>query len=387
MVEDSFKRKIFALKDLGFVGLADIGGRAISSIFWFYIITLMEATEYGLLNYYVGIAGLAQLIAFVGTTNALTVFVSKEIKIQSTFFVISLIGGSACSIVLFLIFQRFDMILFLIMLIISDSVGGVLLGRKQYSTYTRYNLIQKLLLVVLGIGFYHIFGFDGIIYGMSISYLLFIPLFYKFGKETKINFVLLNGKKKFIVTSYLVMLTSGFRRDIDKLIIPAMLGFAALGNFSLAVQVYALLMTVSMSFFKYILPQDASGNQNKKLKKMVILFTVILVIVGIITTPTIISNLFPKYLETTEIIQIMILSVVPATINLMYYSKFTALERNRPVLLTTMVQLTTIALGFIVLGSAFGMIGIAVSFVLSFTASALCGVYLNRIISDSNVEN
>ena len=104
MIDDSFKKKVVALKDLGFVGLADIGGRAISAVFWFYIVTLMSATEYGLLNYYVGIASLAQLISLVGTTNALTVFVSKGIKIQSTFFVISLIASSISAIILFVIF-------------------------------------------------------------------------------------------------------------------------------------------------------------------------------------------------------------------------------------------------------------------------------------------
>lgn len=387
MVEDSFKKKIFALKDLGFIGLADIGGRAISAIFWFYIVTLMETAEYGLLNYYVGIASLTQLISLVGTTNALTVFVSKDIKIQSTFFVISLIVSGISSIVLFLIFQRFDMILLLLMLIVSDSVGGVLLGKKHYSAYARYSLIQKLLQVTFGVGFFHMFGFNGIIYGIASSYLLFIPIFYKLGRETKFDVTLIRGKKNFIITNYLVMLTSGFRRDIDKLIIPIILGFAALGNFSLAVQVYTLLMTASMSFFKYILPQDATGNQNKKLKNVVIMFTVILAVIGVIVSPKIISNLFPKYMTTVEIIQIMIVSVIPATINMIHYSKFTALEKSKLVLIITAIQLATLAVGFIILGSIFGMIGIAISFVLSFSAAALCGVYLNRSINNKNVEN
>lgn len=387
MIDDSFKKKVVALKDLGFVGLADIGGRAISAVFWFYIVTLMSATEYGLLNYYVGIASLAQLISLVGTTNALTVFVSKGIKIQSTFFVISLIASSISAIILFVIFQRLDMIFLLMMIIVSDSVSGVLLGKKSYSIYTCYNLIQKALQIVLGVGFLHMFGLNGIIYGIAASYLLFIPLFYKLSRETRFDLALLRGKKNFIISNYVVMLTSGFRRDIDKLIIPTILGFTALGHFSLAVQVYTLLMTASMSFFKYILPQDAAGNQNKKLKNFVVLITIILVAIGIITLPTIISRLFPKFIESIEIIQIMTLSVIPATINMIHYSKFTALEKGRLVLIITAAQLVTMALGFIILGSIFEMTGIAISFVLSFTVAALCGVYLNRLIKNENVES
>jgi O-antigen/teichoic acid export membrane protein len=387
MIDDSFKKKIVALKDLGFVGLADIGGRAISAVFWFYIITLMDTTEYGLLNYYVGIASLAQLMSLVGTTNALTVFVSKGIKIQSTFFAISLFASSISSIILFIIFQRPDIIFLLMMIMVSDSVGGVLLGKKSYSIYARYNLIQKALQIALGAGFFHMFGLNGIIYGIASSYLLFVPLFYKLSRETKFDLTLLRGKRNFIITNYVVMLTSGFRRDVDKLIIPVILGFAALGHFSLAVQVYTLLMTASMSFFKYILPQDAVGNQNKKLKNFVILFTVILVVIGIATLPTIISSLFPKYIESIEIVQIMTLSVIPATINMIHYSKFTALERGKLVLIITAAQLATMTLGFVVLGSIFEMRGVAVSFVLSFTVAALCGVYLNRLIGNKNVES
>ena len=387
MAKDSFKRKIFALKDLGFVGLADIGGRAISAVFWFYIITLMETSEYGLLNYYVGLASLAQLISLVGTTNALTVLVSKGIRIQSTFFTLSLIGGSVSAIVLFIIFQRFDMILLLFMFIASDSVGGVLLGKKSYPSYARYNLIQKVLQVVFGIGFFYMLGLDGIIYGIAVSYLLFIPIFYRFSKETGFDLSLLKGKKDFIVSNYIVMLASGFRRDVDKLIIPVILGFSALGHFSLAVQVYALLMTASMSFFKYILPQDAIGNQNKKLKRFVVLFTIVLTIIGVITLPTIITNLFPKYIESIEAIQIMTVSIIPATVNMIHYSKFTALERSRLILAITAAQLTTLVLGFIILGSVFEMRGIAVSFVLSFIVAASCGVYLNRLLENKNVEN
>jgi len=387
MVVDSFKRKIFALKDLGFIGLTDVVGKVISAVFWLYIITLMEVSEYGLLNYYVGLASLAQLISLVGTTNALTVFVSKGVRIQSTFFTLSLIGGSVSAIVLFIIFQRFDLILLLFMFIVTDSVGGVLLGKKSYPSYALYNLIQKVLQIIFGIGFFNMLGFDGIIYGIVVSYLLFIPIFYKFSKETGFDLSLLKDKKDFIVSNYIVTLTSGFRRDVDKLIIPVILGFSALGHFSLAVQVYALLMTASMSFFKYILPQDAIGNQNKKLKKFVVLFTTLLTIIGVITLPTIITSLFPKYIESIEAIQIMTIGIIPATVNLIYYSKFSALEKSRLILAINAAQLTTLFLGFIILGSIFEMRGIAVSFVLSFTVAASCGLYLNRLLENKNVEN
>lgn len=380
-----FKKKIFALKDLGAISLADIGGKVITSIFWLYLVTLLETKDYGIISFYVGIASLAQLISLLGTTNALTVYVSKDVKIQSTFYMISLIAGSISSVIIFIIFQRLDIVLLLLMLIICDSVVSVMIGKKQYAKYASYNLVQKILLVVFGIGFFYTFGVNGIIYGMIVSYGLFIPVFCKHLKETPVNFSLLKDNKKFIVNNYIVMLASGFRRDVDKLIIPPLLGFAALGNYALAIQVYTLLMTFSSTFFKYILPHDATGNQNKRLKKWFILFTILIAFCGVILMPIIVSSIFPKFTETVEIIQIMSLSVIPSTINMIYLSQFLGLEKGKFVLIMTAVQLVTIIIGFVVLGSKFGMIGFAISFVLSATASTACAVYLNHLINKSKL--
>ena len=271
------------------------------------------------------------------------------------------------------------------MLIICDSVGGVLIGKKQYAKYASYNLVQKILLVVFGIGFFHIFGVEGIIYGIVVSYGLFIPVFCKHCKETPINFSLLKDKKKFIVNNYIIMLVSGFRRDVDKLIIPSLLGFAALGNYALAIQVYTLLMTFSTTFFKYILPHDAVDNKNKRLKKWFILFTILIAFCGVILMPIIVSNIFPKFTDSVEIIQIISLSVIPSTINIIYLSRFLGLEKGKFILITTVVQFVTLVIGFVVLGSKFGMIGFAISFVLSATVSTACAAYLNHLIDKSKL--
>lgn len=389
MVRKFFKNKVAPLKDLATIGIAEIGSRAISAAFWLYIVNLMEVNEYGLVNYYVGIASIAQIIAVFGTTNALMVYTSKGVKVQSTFFLISIVGGSICSVILFLIFQKAELMLLLMMFIIGDSVGGILLAKKDYSKYTWYNIVQKILLFGFGITFFHLFGFVGIIYGIGASYLLFVPIFCKLFKENKIrfDFSLLKERKNFIISDYLVHLVSGFRRDIDKLIIPILLGFVALGNYALSSQIYGLLMTFSVIFYKYILPHDVAGNENKKLKKLFILFTIVLTIIWILLSPLIISNLFTKYVESINIIQIMSLGIIPHTIAAIYFSKFSAQEKGKHNLITIIIQLSVLIIGFIILGSVYGIVGIAVSFVLSSTALMLSAVYLNRLTNIGSNEN
>ena len=61
----------------------------------------MSVRDYGIINFNFGVASFAQTVALIGSTNALTVYVSKNVKIQSTFFVISLICGSISALVIF----------------------------------------------------------------------------------------------------------------------------------------------------------------------------------------------------------------------------------------------------------------------------------------------
>ena len=244
------------------------------------------------------------------------------------------------------------------MLIVGESTSGVLLGKKEFRKYSIYNIIQKILLVALGIGFFYIFGMNGISYGIALSYVVFIPMFYSYFREVKIDLVLLKTNKEFIISSYFLMLISGVRRDIDKLIIPLLLGFTALGNYGFALQVYAVLMTMSMTFYKYTLPHDAVGNENKKIKQMMTLVTAIISVCVFFLAPIIIPYAFPQFTKSIQLIQIISLSIVPATINLMHFSRFMGMEKTRALIITILLQVATLAAGFVILGTVFNVIGL-----------------------------
>ena len=76
MVNDSknLKDKIFAYKDLGMIGSADIIGAAITGIFWLSIALFLEVEEYGEIHYFIGIAGVAFVFALFGTQHVITVY-------------------------------------------------------------------------------------------------------------------------------------------------------------------------------------------------------------------------------------------------------------------------------------------------------------------------
>ena len=101
----NFKDNITGKKGLLSIGFADITGSAIAAFFWLYIATQLSPEIYGEIIYFISIAGLAQTISLIGTSDTLTVYTAKNIKIQSTLFLIS-ISATAISLIIITIFYN-----------------------------------------------------------------------------------------------------------------------------------------------------------------------------------------------------------------------------------------------------------------------------------------
>ena len=192
------------LKDILSIGSADIFGTAITSIFWFFIASQIPPSDYGELFYVIGIAGTAGAFALIGTQNTITVYSSKNIKIESTLYFLSLLLGLVASFVMMIIFYRVDIIFLLFGYIINTLAMGELLGKKSFLSYSKHTLIQKILTLGLGLLFFIIFGKDGIIFALSISYIFFIIVIYSRFKKTKIDFNLLKNRATFIINNYVI---------------------------------------------------------------------------------------------------------------------------------------------------------------------------------------
>ena len=136
------------------IGVSDVAGTAISAFFWFYMASVMDPKQYGEIFFYIGIGTIAASAVLIGTQNSVIVYLGKKIPLQSTLYVFSLAGAIIASIVLIFIFYRIDIILVFIGFVIHTLAIGNLIGRKKFSHYLKYNLLQKILLLALGISFY-----------------------------------------------------------------------------------------------------------------------------------------------------------------------------------------------------------------------------------------
>ena len=379
MNEDSnnFKDNLPRYRSVTVIGLADTIGSVIAAIFWFYIATLLTPEQYGELFFVLGIAGTASLISIFGTENTLTVYVAKNVKIQATLYFLSLIIGIISSLIIIIFFYRIDVTLVLIGYIINSLAIGSLLGKKQFSSYAKYILIQKILTLVLGLTFYYAFGVDGILYALALSYSFFIIRIYKEFRSSKIDFSLLKSRFGFVTNNYVLRLSGGLIGNLDKLIIAPIMGFAILGNYSLTMQILSIMMMLPHIVFKYTLTHDASGSQNLKIKKITILASIGIVFLGITVLPHIIPILFPKYIDVIDAIRIMSLAVIPYTLTLLFSSKLLGLEKSKFVLIEKITALCIMIGGVVILGPLYGIVGISVAFVL---ATSVGAVFLGYVI-------
>jgi len=379
----NFKDNIIGQKGLLSIGFADIVGSAIAAFFWLYIATQLNPDVYGELIYFISIAGLAQMVSLLGSSNALTVYTAKNVKIQSTLFLISILAAAISLAIITIFYNRIDAGLLAVGFVVFSLVNSVILGKKLFVKYSKLILSQKILTLILGIGLYFVFDVYGIIYGLALSYIPHLVVFVKEFSRTKIDFALLKPRKGFIINNYVMSLTAGLGGTVDKLIIAPVLGLALLGNYSLALQMFTMMMVFSEIVYKYLLPFDASGKSNKKIRQIALVVSIIIAILGVTILPNVVDWLFPKYVDATDAIQIMSLGVVPGTISILYSSKFLGMEKSKFVMTTKLVSLGVMFGGFLYFGPIYGAIGLAWIIVAVLTWESIFLFIMNRTLRAS----
>lgn len=365
--------------DLTNLGIGNIISSIIGGLFWLFVAGLIGAESYGQISYIIAIAGIASTISGIGAGNTLIVFTAKGENIQSSIILIGIVLSSIASIILFILFFDFGASVYVIGIMIFTLVSSELLGRKFYSKYSMYLITQRLSMAGLALLFYYAIGTDGIILGIGIS---FLPYSYKLIKifiNSELDFKLLRAKKNFIINSYILDLRGVFVGSFDKLIIVPLLGFISLGNYQLGIQIFTMLVILPSIVFQYTVPQDASGKINSRLKLITILISVIFTVISIVFAPYILPTLFPEFTNAVEIVQIISLAVVPTTIGTTYLSKFLGNENNKNMLIGTTIYLVIQILGIIILGTMYGINGVAISMVLAVTSEVLYFIIIDKL--------
>ena len=201
---------------------------------------------------------------------------------------------------------------------------------------------------------------------------------YKSLKGKKIEFENIKSKFGFIMNNYILDLGSASNANIDKLLIGPLLGFAVLGNYYLSLQFLAILGILPGIIFKYTLPEDSSkGNSTYFVKKLTVVLSIGLALIGIFLFPYLIEQIFPEYTHSKDFIVIMSLAIIPQTIQNMSVSSLLGKEKSRYVLIARGVWFAVFVSGIFLLGEFSNNMGLAISFFIASCISAMVTTLTN----------
>ena len=359
-------------KGLTTIGAATFISNGLGGLFWFYMASLMGTEAYGQVSYFLAIGIIGSRISLLGFANTIMVYSAKGVKIQPPIYLIAILGSVITSLILFFVFLYDASIsLYVIGFVIFSLITSDLLGRKQYRSYAKYLISQKIILIILSVSLYHVIGLIGVILGIAISFLPYSFVIYKEFKNTKIDFSLIRNRVKFITNSYANDLTGVFGGYLDKLLIAPMLGFALLGNYQLGIQFMLIFEIIPIIFYQYLLPKDARNESNTNLKKIIMLISVVLCVLAIILSPIVIPILFPEFTEAVSVIQILSIAIIPFTVTTILNSQFFGTERTRFVLIGSIILVSVQIPSIIGLAALYGINGAAIGILLGNTCQAI----------------
>lgn len=364
--QDKIKKLVYKFKDVTSFGIATMASNAIGALFWLYMASILDTASFGEVSYLISIGIVFSTISLAGMSNVIIVYGAKNIKIQSTVFFIGLISsGLTATMIFFFVAKDVTVSLYIIGYVVYTLVTAELMGKKLFSKYSKIMLIQKVLLVIFSIILYQLIGIQGIVLGISSSFLVFGFILYQSFKEMKINFSIFKGRTKFTINSFLLDITHALNGQLDKIIIAPMLGFSLLGNYHLGSQFIGLLYLIPGMLLTYILPHDASGNSTKIIKKITILISIIISVLSIILVPIVIPVIFPKFTAAIAVIQIMSISLVPSAVAGTYVTKYLGSTNSKIVLIGSGIALMIQIPMILILGDIYGVNGVAVAAVIN----------------------
>jgi len=309
-----FKTK---LKNLLTLGSSNVFASIIGGLFWLYLASFLEKTEYGELGFLMSFATVASVVSLLGLGTVTVVYGAKKENVFPSSYILILISSSIVA------------------------------------------------LVTLALVLYQFLGINGILLGYFLGSLILLSELRPLLKNKKIEFSLLKPKIRFMLQAYATRLSLVIFWWGDKLLIGAWFGFTLLGSYYFAAQYLMLIDTIPRSIAQYLLPQESTGTKNKKIKILSILLASLIALISIIFVPFGIEAYFPQFEESIFPIQIMSIAIIPITISQIQMTEFLGKENTRIVLIGSVFQAGLYLLLLIPLGQNFALTGIAVGLVFA----------------------
>ncbi len=356
-----------SIKNFSFVGVGRLFTIIIQALFYLFLAALMEPEIYGELNVILALASTFSLLSMFGLNLSSQIYLAKgKYKIDEQIRTLFLILTSAAALIL--VFIEPVAALLCVALSFFSMNQYHLLGLSKYKKFMFYSILKSGTYFIIPFSLYFIFDIYGIVFGLAISH--FIASIVIFRKLTIRSFFGLKKYYKILVHNFAVISGAHLSIVVDKLLIAPLFGFFIVGIYQFNLQVLLALDALPGVLTLYLISEESKGIRHRKLSYIVVVASIILVVTAIVLAPILVPVFFEKYSDGIPALQILVISVIPLTINAIYNSKLLAKESTK-IGFSAIVRIGSMLILIAILGELYGLIGLSLAVLISISVNAL----------------
>lgn len=367
----NIREKIRANSGFAFVSIGNLVAGLAAAIFWLLAAALIPVYDYGEINFHIAIASTIANIGLIGLNTAIITYTAKgyeDFLKQASRLVFAVGLGMAAVLALF----SWTTAIFLAGMMFYDMAYSELLGRKNYRRFAVNNIAMKVSQVVLSLGLMFLMGPFGLILGYGAGYLAFSYPFFRTvkiaGKSFEVSLII--KKKGAVIHMFGLGISQMLPTTLDKMIIGALFGFSVLGIYQLGYQFLVGLSILPGSVFMYVLPEKSSGNSLNKARLYGVILAAIIALVLYLSASFIVNNIFPKYVDAIQLVQILTWGIIPLTFVSITNAAHISQEKGKVVFYASGLYAGLLLVGIALFGQWWGEVGLGYAMLLSLSVQA-----------------
>ncbi len=360
------------------VTVGNLMALALGALIWFILARMLPVGMYGRANYILSVGALLSSFAALGLPITIQTYLPKgeELLLPS-----SIVLTSLASLVLGALFLWIHPSIPLIALsyVLFNLAVKERLGRREYKDFAVLQGLSRLMILFLIILTVPLLGIDGILYSFSLVYLSLslwlLPEVSNLGE----SFRVLRNHLKFTLTTFLTVAVASMGVRLDKIVIGSLFGDETLGYYQLAFQFYSALYIIPTSLMGYLLPEKSSGRRTRLEEIAGLIISLLAALAGFALIPVVVRILFPRYYPLSSAAgQIVVMAIAFESIYSIWSAGKYSGEDPKVILVVNSISLVIFMALIYALGSAMGVVGLAISLLVYRITASLLGLVESR---------
>jgi len=362
------------LKKFSYVSIGYGVSSLLAFVFYFLFAKILSVEQYGELIYLFSIVTVVVIFSRFGFGQTNIVQLAKgNKKFTSQANVFHLILVTSISIILFFINPILSILTIGVAFFMMDL--NILQGKKDYKKYLIISISCRVFQIILSLILYYIMDFYGIILGAAIATILHGPHFIK--SLLKWDFKFDEIRKHFVsnLHNFGVECSQILPNWTDKLLLVPLVGFTITGIYQFGFQVFLAIGILPMILYTFLLPEESSKENTKKIILSGIILSIILATMTFFLAPIIVKFVFPEFEQSIVIIKILSFGIIPLTVITILNAKLQSKE-SKMVGIGAVVRISSHLLLIPIFWSIWEYEGLAFAVIISLLAHMFYLIYL-----------